>query len=146
MSNMVAAGEIPLALTVYSYKPDQLARAGAPIRTLYLAPVIALATGVSVTRCTTRPHAALLFYEFMLRDAQDIMAKRDIAPTNLKVKPLPEGLEITMMDPDADARPWRQVVGALAQDRHQTAIASTACGGPAGARTKLNHHKAIKPS
>jgi hypothetical protein len=28
------------------------------------------------------------------------MAKRDIAPTNLKVKPLPEGLEITMMDPD----------------------------------------------
>ncbi len=100
MSNMVAAGEIPLALTVYSYKPDQLARAGAPIRTLYLAPVIALATGVSVTRCTTRPYAALLFYEFMLRDAQDIMAKRDIAPTNLKVKPLPEGLEITMMDPD----------------------------------------------
>ncbi len=100
MSNMVAAGEIPLALTVYSYKPDQLARAGAPIRTLYLAPVIALATGVSVTRCATRPHAALLFYEFMLRDAQDIMAKRDIAPTNLKVKPLPEGLEITMMDPD----------------------------------------------
>jgi iron(III) transport system substrate-binding protein len=100
IANMVAAGEIPLALTVYSYKPDQLARAGAPIRTLYLAPVIALTTGVSVTRCTTRPHAALLFYEFMLRDAQDIMAKRDIAPTNLKVKPLPEGLEITMMDPD----------------------------------------------
>jgi iron(III) transport system substrate-binding protein len=62
--------------------------------------VIALATGVSVTRCATRPYAALLFYEFMLRDAQDIMAKRDIAPTNLKVKPLPEGLEITMMDPD----------------------------------------------
>ena len=100
LANMVAAGEIPLALTVYSYKPDQLARAGAPIRTLYLAPVIALTTGVSVTRCTTRPHAALLFYEFMLRDAQDIMAKRDIAPTNLKVKPLPEGLEITMMDPN----------------------------------------------
>jgi iron(III) transport system substrate-binding protein len=100
IANMVAAGEIPLALTVYSYKPDQLARAGAPIRTLYLAPVIALATGVSVTRCTTRPHAALLFYEFMLRDAQDIMAKRDIAPTNQKVKALPEGVEITMMDPD----------------------------------------------
>jgi iron(III) transport system substrate-binding protein len=100
ITNMVAAGEIPLALTVYSYKPDQLARAGAPIRTLYLAPVIALATGVSVTRCATRPHAALLFHEFMLRDGQEILAKRDIAPTNQKVKPLPEGLEITMMDPD----------------------------------------------
>jgi ABC-type Fe3+ transport system substrate-binding protein len=100
IANMVAAGEIPLALTVYSYKPDQLARAGAPIRTLYLAPVIALATGVSVTRCATRPHAALLFHEFMLRDGQEILARRDIAPTNQKVKPLPEGLEITMMDPN----------------------------------------------
>ena len=100
IANMVAAGEIPLALTVYSYKPDQLARAGAPIRTLYLAPVIALATGVSVTRCATRPHAALLFHEFMLRDGQEILARRDIAPTNQKVRPLPEGLEITMMDPN----------------------------------------------
>jgi iron(III) transport system substrate-binding protein len=35
----------------------------------------------------------------MLRDGQEILAKRDIVPTNLKVKPLPEGLEITLMDP-----------------------------------------------
>src|SRR5215813_828746 len=112
ISNMVAVGEIPLALTVYSYKPDQLARAGAPIRTLYLAPVIALATGVSVTRCATRPHAALLFHEFMLRDAQEIMAKRDIAPTNQKVKPLPAGLELTFMDPNEmldHGRKWQEL-------------------------------------
>jgi iron(III) transport system substrate-binding protein len=99
LANMVAAGDVPLALTVYSYKPEQLARAGAPIRPLYLPPVIALATGVSVTRCATRPNAAVLFYEFMLRDGQEILAKRDIVPTNLKVRPLPDGLEITLMDP-----------------------------------------------
>jgi len=99
IANMVAAGEVPLALTVYSYKPDQLARAGAPIRTLYLPPVIALATGVSVTRCAAHPNAAVLFHEFMLRDGQEILATRDIAPTNLKVKPLPEGVDITLMDP-----------------------------------------------
>jgi len=99
LANMVAVGEVPLALTVYSYKPEQLARAGAPIRALYLPPVVALATGVSVTRCATHPHAAVLFHEFMLRDGQEILAKRDIVPTNLKVRPLPEGLEITLMDP-----------------------------------------------
>jgi iron(III) transport system substrate-binding protein len=99
LANMVAAGEVPLALTVYSYKPEQLARAGAPIRALYLPPVVALATGVSVTRCATHPNAAVLFYEFMLRDGQEILAKRDIVPTNLAVKPLPAGLEITLMDP-----------------------------------------------
>jgi iron(III) transport system substrate-binding protein len=99
LANMVAAGEVPLALTVYSYKPEQLTRAGAPIRALYLPPVVALATGVSVARCATRPNAAVLFYEFMLREGQAILAKRDIVPTNLKVKPLPAGVEITLMDP-----------------------------------------------
>jgi iron(III) transport system substrate-binding protein len=99
LSNMVAAGEVPLAITVYSYKPEQLAREGAPIRALYLPPVIALATGVSVTRCAPHPNAAVLFYEFMLREGQEILAKRDIAPTNQKVRPLPEGMEIILMDP-----------------------------------------------
>jgi len=99
LANMVAAGEVPLALTVYSYKPEQLTRAGAPIRALYLPPVVALATGVSVTRCATRPNAAVLFYEFMLRDGQEVLAGRDIVPTNQKIKPLPAGMEITLMDP-----------------------------------------------
>jgi hypothetical protein len=35
----------------------------------------------------------------MLRDGQAILAQRDIAPTNLTVKPLPAGVEITLMDP-----------------------------------------------
>jgi iron(III) transport system substrate-binding protein len=99
LTNMVAAGEVPLAMTVYSYKPEQLARIGAPVRPLYLPPLIALATGVSVTRCAPHPNAAVLFYEFMLRDGQEILAKRDIVPTNLKVRPLPANTEITFMDP-----------------------------------------------
>ena len=99
IANMVAAGEVPLAMTVYSYKPEQLARLGAPVRPLYLPPLIALATGVSVTRCAPHPNAAVLFYEFMLRDGQEILAKRDIVPTNLKVRPLPADTEITFMDP-----------------------------------------------
>src|SRR5262249_5614503 len=99
LANMVAAGEVPLALTVYSYQPQQLARAGAPVLPLCLPPVVALTTGVSVSRCATHPNAAVLFYDFMLREGQEILAKRDIVPTNLKVKPLPPGLDITLMDP-----------------------------------------------
>ncbi len=99
IANMVAAGEVPLAMTVYSYKPEQLARIGAPVRALYLPPLIALATGVSVTRCASHPNAAVLFYEFMLRDGQEVLAKRDIVPTNLKVRPLPASMEISFMDP-----------------------------------------------
>jgi ABC-type Fe3+ transport system substrate-binding protein len=112
IANMVAAGEVPLAMTVYSYKPEQLARAGAPVRALYLAPLIALATGVSVTRCATHPNVAVLFYEFMLREGQEVLAKRDIVPTNLKVRPLPAGMEINFMDPEQmlDSGPkWTQL-------------------------------------
>ena len=98
LANMVAAGEVPLALTVFGYKSDQLQRAGAPVRTLYLPPVIALATSMSVARCAPHPHAAVLLYDFMIGEAQEILAKRDLVPTNPKVKPLPP-VDLTFMDP-----------------------------------------------
>jgi iron(III) transport system substrate-binding protein len=99
LTNMVAAGEVPLALTVFGYKSDQLQRAGAPIRTFYLQPVIALSTSISVARCATHPHAAVLLYDFMLGEAQEILARRDLPPTNPKVRPLPRGTDLTFMDP-----------------------------------------------
>ena len=85
LSNLVAAGEVPLALTVYSYKPEQQKRAGAPIEPLYLPPVVALGYGPAVARCAPHPHAAVLFHEFMLGDGQEIWAKRDMAVTNPKM-------------------------------------------------------------
>ena len=89
---------MPLALTVYNYKPEQQKRAGAPVEPLYLSPVVALGYGSAVARCAPHPTPALLFNEFMLGDALDIWAKRDMALTNPKVLPLPPG-DFTMIDP-----------------------------------------------
>jgi iron(III) transport system substrate-binding protein len=99
LSNLVAAGEVPLALTVYSYKPEQQKRAGAPVEALYLAPVVALAYGPAVARCAPHPHAGVLFNEFMLGDALDIWAKRDMAVTNPKIPSMPAGVEPILIDP-----------------------------------------------
>src|SRR3954471_24839598 len=99
LSNLVAAGEVPLALTVYSYKPEQQKREGAPIEPLYLAPVVALGYGPAVARCAPHPHAAVLFNEFMLGEGQEIFAKRNMAVTNPKIPSMPTGLEITLIDP-----------------------------------------------
>jgi ABC-type Fe3+ transport system substrate-binding protein len=99
LSNMVAAGEVPLALTVYSYKPEQLKRAGAPIEPLYLSPLIALAYGPAVARCAPHPHAAVLYYDFMLSEGQEIMARRDMPATNPKLLKLPQGVDLTLVDP-----------------------------------------------
>ena len=90
---------MPLALTVYSYKPEQQKREGAPVEPLYLKPVVALGYGPAVSRCAPHPHAALLFHDFMIREGQEIMAKRDMTPTNPKIRPLPEGVDLTMIDP-----------------------------------------------
>jgi iron(III) transport system substrate-binding protein len=99
LSNLVAAGEVPLALTVYSYKPEQLARSGAPVKPLYLAPLVALGYGPAVSRCAPHPYAAVLFNDFMMTDGMAIMAKRDMTPTNPKIAPLPEGFDLTLVDP-----------------------------------------------
>lgn len=99
LSNLVVAGEIPLALTTYSYKPEQQKRQGAPIEPLYLAPVVALGYGPAVARCAPHPHAAVLFNEFMLGEGQEIFAKRDMAVTNPKIPSMPPGLELTLIDP-----------------------------------------------
>jgi iron(III) transport system substrate-binding protein len=99
LANLVAAGEVPLALAVYRYKPEQLRAAGAPIQSLYLPPVVAFASSIAVSRCATHPNAAVLMFEFMLREGQEIYADRDLTPTNPKVRPLPAGFDVTMIDP-----------------------------------------------
>ncbi len=99
LTNLVVSGEVPLALTVYSYKAEQLKNNGAPIEWFAIPPAIARFNGSGVTRNAPHPHAALLFFDFMLRDAQELLASRDFTPSNLKVKPLPEGLKVELIDP-----------------------------------------------
>ncbi len=95
LANMVASGEVPLALTLYNYKAEQLAASGAPLKPVYLQPLVALPTGVAVARKAPNPHAAVLFWEFFLTDAQHILISQDNVPTNRKIKEPPPGLVLT---------------------------------------------------
>jgi len=97
LANLVVSGEVPLALSAYFYKVAQLKDRGAPIDALAIAPVVAHFEGAGVARHASHPYAAILFMEFMLTDAQDILAKRNFFPADVKVKPMPAGL--TFLDP-----------------------------------------------
>ena len=99
LTNLVVSGEVPLALTVYKYKADQLNGNGAPIGVFTIQPAFARANGIGVSRAAPHPHAAILFYDFMLRDGQKLLAERDFTPTNTKVKDLPPGLDLEFIDP-----------------------------------------------
>jgi len=92
LTNLVPTGEVPLALTNYSYRVEQLKNEGAPVEIVYLPPVVAFPTGAGVFRRAPHPHAALLFVDFILTDGQKILAAREAVPTNPKVRPAPDGL------------------------------------------------------
>ena len=82
LTNLVVSGEVPLALTAYNYKAEQLKNKGAPIDWFVLGKnAIARPNGVAVTLRAPHPNAAVLFYDFCLTDAQEILMKRDFVPT-----------------------------------------------------------------
>jgi iron(III) transport system substrate-binding protein len=88
---------VPLAISAYFYKVAQLKDRGAPIDALTISPVVARFEGAGLARRAPHPYAAVLFMEFMLTDAQDILAKRNFFPADVRLKPMPAGL--TFLDP-----------------------------------------------
>jgi iron(III) transport system substrate-binding protein len=99
LANLVVSGEVPFAVSTYLYKVVQLKSRGAPIDWIALPPVIARFEGIGIARRAPHPNAALLLLDFMLTDAQDILAKRDFYPANTNIKRMPEGMTLTFLDP-----------------------------------------------
>ncbi|WP_020657054.1 ABC transporter substrate-binding protein [Massilia niastensis] len=99
LTNLVASGEIPLAMTVYNYKAEQLKQKGAPMEWFYIAPAIARPNGVGVAKHSPNPHAAVLFFDFMLSDAQKMLLERDFVPTSTKVDTHLNKLPLKFVDP-----------------------------------------------
>jgi iron(III) transport system substrate-binding protein len=96
LANLVAAGEVPLALTVYGYRIEAMKKAGAPIAAVTLPPVVALPTGIAVFRKAPHPSAAVLFGDFFLSEGQRILAARGNVPTNARIKSPPA--DLTLID------------------------------------------------
>ena len=100
LTNMVAAGEVPFALTVYNFTAEQLKQRGAPLEWFVLPPAIARANGVAVARRAQHPHTALLYYDFMIGDeGQDILLKRDFVPASRKLDTALNRGPLVVIDP-----------------------------------------------
>ena len=100
LNNLVAAGEVPMALEVYNYMPAQAKRKGAPIDWFLLQPAAARANGVALLKHAPHPAAGILLYDYLISlDAQRILASRDYVPTNRKVPSPFQGLHVTPVDP-----------------------------------------------
>ena len=100
LTNLVAAGEVPLALTVYNFTAEQLKRKGAPLDWYVIPPPIARANGLALARGAPHPHAALLYYDFMIGEAgQRILAERGFVPARRELQPPLGAAPLRIVDP-----------------------------------------------
>ena len=85
LAQLVASGEIPLALTVYNYKPPQIKAKGGDIDWIVLTPTVAQLHAVAVHARASHPFAAMLLYDFFLGEGQAILAERSFVPSSTRV-------------------------------------------------------------
>ena len=101
LNNLVVSGEVPLALTVYSYMTDQAKQKGAPVDWFAIDPLIGRSNGIGVSRRPQHPNAALLFYEYMIGEAQPLMVKMNYLSPVTKLAADMKGAKVLFIDPAA---------------------------------------------
>ena len=100
LTNLVASGEVPLALTVYQYSAAQAKAKGAPIDWFVIEPAVTIADAMGIPKNAPHPNAALLFYDYMISpEAEAIVARIGYYPTNRKVEPPIKSIRLKVLDP-----------------------------------------------
>lgn len=105
MTQLLSAGEAPLAITVYNHQVERLKKEGAPVEWVALEPVVARLGGAAVVKNTPHPAAALLYFDFLFStDGQNVLRNVGRSPTDPRVgsepRRLSEGFKFIMVDPD----------------------------------------------
>jgi iron(III) transport system substrate-binding protein len=113
MAELVAAGEIPLAATIYNHNAERLLVKGAPIRWKALTPTFGRPNAIGVTRHAPHPYAALLFSDFMLSpEGQTLIKKRNRVPASRLVDTQLNKFPFEMINPSItldEADKWEKL-------------------------------------
>ena len=100
MAELVASGEIPLAATIYNHNAERLLAKGAPVKWKALKPTFGRPNAVAVAKHAPRPHAALLFADFMLSlEGQTLIKQRNRVPASTAVDTNLNKFPYEMIDP-----------------------------------------------
>jgi iron(III) transport system substrate-binding protein len=113
LSELVAAGEVPVALTAYNSNIESLKRKGAPIDFVQVQPVVARPQGIGVARNAPHPHAALLFADLVLSpDGQKLFESMGRVPASTRVKSRLNDFPYTLIEPATvldEAPKWEKI-------------------------------------
>jgi iron(III) transport system substrate-binding protein len=112
LTNLVAAGEVPLALTVYGFLAEQAKLKGAPLDWFVLPPAVARATAQGLARNAPHPNAAVLFFDFLLGEGQQILASRQFVTVSRKIETPFDRSQFRIIDSAMmldQARKWQDI-------------------------------------
>jgi iron(III) transport system substrate-binding protein len=109
LGQLLASGELPLAVNLYNHNVERVAVQGAPVRWKALAPTFAQPNAIGLARRAPHPHAALLFADFVLsREGQEILKQRHRVPASRTVDSHLDDFPFQIIDPtivlDEDAK------------------------------------------
>jgi iron(III) transport system substrate-binding protein len=99
LGQMVSSGDVPLAMNLYSWGPDELKKKGAPIERFNISQPIAMFTGLGVVKKAPHPHTAVLFYDYMLSDGQGLQSEQFKIASNNKYDAEAKKIPMKFIDP-----------------------------------------------
>ena len=113
MGGLVASGEIPLAAAIYNHNAERLVVTGAPIKWKALKPTFGRPNGVAVAKRAERPHAAMLFADFMLSpEGQHLIKAANRVPASTAVDTNLNKFPYEMIDPAIvldESQKWEKI-------------------------------------
>jgi iron(III) transport system substrate-binding protein len=100
VAQLVAAGELPLCLTIYSGNADSIKAKGGPIDWRAVEPLIGRPQAIAVAKNAPHPAAALLFADFILSpDGMKMLNDMGRVPSSRTQKTLLDQYRHAMIDP-----------------------------------------------
>ena len=107
MAELVAAGEIDIALDAHVQGVARLKEKGAPIEWKALHPAFGQPSSVGVAKQAPHPNAAILFAEFILsREGQEIIKSRNRVPSSTAVDSPLNKFRYALIDPAIMLEDW----------------------------------------
>lgn len=113
IAELLAAGEMPMAATVYNQNVERLRLKGAPIAWKPLEPTFGRPNAIGIAARAPHPHAALLFTDFMLsQEGQELIKARNRVPSSDAVDSPLNKFPYKMIDPVIvldEAQKWQDI-------------------------------------
>ena len=103
LANLVAAGELPLAIDLYAYNIERTKKAGAPLDWVAFEPAIVHTVLAGINKNAPHPNASKLFMDFLLsEEGQRIYLNENMQPARRGFVPpwFPKGLKLHVNDPE----------------------------------------------